>query len=763
MAVSAFDASTIDNLDINSIDDVARFAPGLSFSKAFGRATERPVIRGLGNVLAGVQFGVESGAAYFVDGVYYPGDIQGLDLGDVERVEVIKGPQSALYGRNTYSGAINFVTRSPAAEFSGNGIVKIVEDGEQDIRLTFSGPLIEGVLGAGLSLRRYEFDGQWDNTVTGEAVGDESTQSISGVLDWSPNENLRIRWRTQYQEDDDGTRPLFLQSAARNNCFPGLRSLASFPFSGSSNNFQYFCGALQPAPIALNDGDDADGVPNLVAGVPATGSTFFGNAYALTDGTAFDGVERELLLTSLLADIELPGGYSLTGALAWRDEELKTGSDSDHSSLSFKFTPPAIDALEESFFALSSGADTEDYSVELRLQSPAEENLRWMLGAFYYDEERDGFDITFTDGSGLPDSEEQLENQAAFASVEYDVSEALTVTAEARYAQETKALTDLDTDSGAIDFEDSDTWYSFTPRLTLNYRLNENVILYGIYSEGAKPGGFNGADGASVGQPTYEQEESTNYEAGIKSILWGGRVKANASLFFIEVSDVQLTTPLADPGGALNSIATNQGEGEVSGIEIELRAALARNLEAGVTYALADTEFTDGCDEFQWTLTSGGGRFTGDEATSLDLTGNGSCSIEGKQFPLASKHQASAFIDYRRPVFGGGIAFFAGVDVSYESKKFAQVHNLIYAPAATLVGARIGLEADNWKLMLFGRNLTDEDAVPMVTRWLQVPYFAFSSLNTATQVTGADTGAPRAYFGALRRQRQYGLELSYSF
>ena len=119
MAVSAIGQDLISERSLQTIDDVARYAPGLSFSKAFGRSVERPVIRGLGNVLAGVQFGVESGAAYFIDGVYYPGDIQGINLNGLERVEVIKGPQSALYGRNTYSGAINFVTRSPSEKFEG--------------------------------------------------------------------------------------------------------------------------------------------------------------------------------------------------------------------------------------------------------------------------------------------------------------------------------------------------------------------------------------------------------------------------------------------------------------------------------------------------------------------------------------------------------------------------------------------------------------------------------------------------------------------
>lgn len=148
VSVAVVDAAAIENRGLQSIDDIARFTPGLSFSKAFGRATERPVIRGLGNVLAGVQFGVESGAAYFVDGVYYPGDLQGLNLNDLERVEVIKGPQSALYGRNSYSGAINFVTKSPTQEMTGDVRLLFAEDGEQDLRASISGPLIPGVLSA---------------------------------------------------------------------------------------------------------------------------------------------------------------------------------------------------------------------------------------------------------------------------------------------------------------------------------------------------------------------------------------------------------------------------------------------------------------------------------------------------------------------------------------------------------------------------------------------------------------------------------------
>ncbi|MEM7730593.1 MAG: TonB-dependent receptor plug domain-containing protein [Pseudomonadota bacterium] len=131
VAVTAISENAIENLGLQSIDDVARFTPGLSFSNAFGRTGDRPVIRGAANILAGVQFGVEAGAAYFVDGVYYSGSLQALDIRNVEQVEVVRGPQSALYGRNTYSGAINFITRRPSAGgFEGSAEAIVAEDEE---------------------------------------------------------------------------------------------------------------------------------------------------------------------------------------------------------------------------------------------------------------------------------------------------------------------------------------------------------------------------------------------------------------------------------------------------------------------------------------------------------------------------------------------------------------------------------------------------------------------------------------------------------
>jgi len=761
VTVAVVDATAIEERGLQSIDDVARFTPGLSFSKAFGRATERPVVRGLGNVLAGVQFGVESGAAYFIDGIYYPGDLQGLNLNDLERVEVIKGPQSALYGRNSYAGAINFVTKSPSEELSGDVRLLFAEDGEQDLRASISGPLIPGVLGGSLSVRSYEFDGQWINEVTQQKIGDESTDSIAGMLEWTPSDNFSIRLRGQYQEDDDGTRALYLQDGTQNNCFPGYRSLSAWPTSGSSNNFQYYCGDVAPGPIRLND-QDAVGetivrpdVPN--GGFLPGGTVFFGQPYSQTDATAFDGVNREIALASVLMDYEFSSGHAITLSGAYRDEDLKTGSDSDHSSVNWKFsggTPG--EPFEEGFFAISGLSAREDYSLEVRFDSPQDQALRWMVGGFYFDQEIEGYDIVFSGPNELEDTQ-NLENFAMFGSVTMDFTERLTGSAEIRYMEETKKLVET---SG---FEAKDTWDSTTPRVTLNYQMTDNVMLYGSIAMGAKPGGFNGAAGDSAGAPIYDQEESTTFELGVKSILLDGKMIANAAVFFNDVSDIQLTTPIENPATqSLTSIATNQGEGEVFGLELELTYFATDNLMFGANYALADTEFTEGCDEFQWTLTSGGGRWTGDLATSANPSGAGDCSIEGNQFPLSSEHQASAYVDFTVPM-SENFEFFFNANVTYESEKPVQVHNLAFAPEATLVGARLGVNGKNWTIAAFGRNLTDEDAPPMVTRWLASPYFTFASINIYNRGIGADTGTPRAFFGALRRERQVGAEFIWRF
>ncbi|MBU3002592.1 TonB-dependent receptor [Paraglaciecola arctica] len=766
VSVAAFSDTMIEQQGFQSIDDIARFSSGLSFSKAFGRSTERPVIRGMGNVLAGIQFGVESGAAYFIDGNYYSGDVQSLDMSDIARVEVVKGPQSALYGRNSYSGAINFITKGPDHdEFIGNVKANFAQDSERTVSAYLSAPLNDW-LAASLNVRDYQVDGdeRWRNTVTDELIGGEDTRSVSLVLDASPSDKLGVRFRIQNQEDRDETRPFFTTPTTENNCAPGYRSLASWAASGTDNNFQYFCGEIKNQPIALNDKADADGIPNEVPGVPVdgflpSGSTFFGNPYDTADGTAYDGVGRDLLISSLAINYETDSGYAMSLAYGYRDNDLSTGSDGDNASVNYTFAPG-----QEAFFANTSRQETKDQSLEFTLSSPVGD-LEWMAGAFYYDQENDSFDLTFADTKvGVFQDNSTITNKAIYASVDYQLSDKVDATLEVRWAEEDKTVTEFDPE-GVVTFDADGSWNNFTPRATLNYRYDEDTIFYGILAQGVKPGGINGSAGADTGKPTYEQEEITTFELGLKSKMLSN-VYATVAMYYNDVSDIQLTTPLNIPSGNVTSVATNQGEGEVLGIEIDIDAQFSDNLSGRFTYALADTKFTKGCDDFQWSLSSGGGVLTPGTTTGTDfrddfgVTEEASCSIEGNAFPLSSKHQASAFLEYITPITGELEAFF-NVDASYESRKYVQVHNLAYVPSAIIAGARMGVSGENWRVSLYARNLTDEDAPILTSRWLGIPYFTFASLNTAPE--GADMGSPRAFFSAARRGRQIGVDMTYHF
>jgi len=783
LPVTAFSSEQLERLQIQTIDDVGRNTPGLSFAKAFGRTTERPVIRGLGNVLAGVQFGVESGAAYFVDGIYYPGDLQSLNIRDIERVEVIKGPQSALYGRNTYSGAINFVTRRPGDSAAGDARMRFGQDGDFEITGGVDGPLVEGVLDGGLSARYYSFDGEYTNIVTGETVGDEQTRALSGSLRWTPHEDLTISTRLNLQNDDDGTRAFFLQPSESNNCFPGTRSNALWnSVTGSTNQNQYFCGEInRPADyVQLNDGPALGGAPPVIPGVLDVPFPGFGppvDPYNPAQGVAFSGVERDLFYLSLQTEWDIQGsGWTAVAAGAYREDDRKTGSDSDHTSVNYIST-----AGGECGLCASERDDVSDYSVELRLESPVQNRLRGLIGTYYFDQEIDGSDITFTDLDGGDVNErETTKNWAVFAQLEYDILENVTLGVEGRYFDEEKSLfqrrTTVDP-TPTNEFDDSIDFSEFAPRVTLDWRATDDLLVYAIYAKGFKPGGLNGRPGATAvpPAPTYDQEESDNYELGLKATLFDGRMTLNTSVFYIDVSDIQLTTPLATgAAGTLTSIVTNQGSGEVTGAEVEATLYLTDAITVGATYALADTEFTEGCDEFQWTLTSGGG-ILNDAAncTGFDPNGEGDGSIKGNAFPLSSKNQFSAYADFRTAVFDA-MEFFATADVSYEDKKPVQVHNLAFVPEATILNARLGIDTGtNVTISIYGRNLTDEDAPSMVTRWLQDPLTTFQAVGQANfaNITGAGActtttcarSYPRAFFGDMRRGRNFGVEFAYKF
>ena len=810
VAVSAFTARTIEEQGLVNIDDVARFTPGLSFSQAFGRTTDRPVVRGQGNVLAGVQFGVESGTAYFIDGVYFPGDIQGIDLNSLERIEVVKGPQSALYGRNTYAGAINFITRRPTEDLEAYVKASVAEFGEQDYSLSLGSSFFDDRFGVRLFARSYSYDGEYKNSLTGRKVGDESTQSLGLTVNWQPFENFDVLASGFFREDDDGPLALFLQPASANNCRPGFRSTfyrspTGLAAARGSNPNQYYCGRIEPGVVALN----TDPLPVVVGGQTR-----------VQDGTAFDGVETDEYFGTLNLDWNIGGsGWVLTSLSGYRDYENLFGTDSDHSN-AFVLIPAFIPGqglvyptTEEPLFANTNRNDTRSLSTELRLASPQDRRLRGLIGAYYFDQEDDGSDLTFAHprGGGTADYTETVTDKAVFGMLSYDITERLTLSAELRYMEETKERTEFCSTVnyswstqrcsnaagvsnalalGEIRYQDEADFDSTTPRITLDWQLNDDLMVYGVFAQGAKPGGLNGLAGQTIGRGTYEQEESDNFELGTKWSLFDNRARIGAAVYYTKATDVQFTTSIPSPGGqgAVTSVATNQGEGEIMGLELEAQAALTDALTITAGYAYTDTEITKGCDDFEYTLNTGGIVYDPSLGSVPD------CNLKGRRYPLGSEQSANFALNYDAPVaWGQGLNLISNVGISYEGSKYIQVHNLAETGETTLVDLRIGLRSDNgWQVVAFGRNLTDADTIPLATRWFDlrtgsawpgqsggapcvqatalVPSAAGGLTPTGDVTTGpagrpggADTGSPRAFFGALRKGRTFGIEFRYDF
>jgi outer membrane receptor protein involved in Fe transport len=253
---------------------------------------------------------------------------------------------------------------------------------------------------------------------------------------------------------------------------------------------------------------------------------------------------------------------------------------------------------------------------------------------------------------------------------------------------------------------------------------------------------------------------------------------------------VQFTQSVPSPTGqgAVTSIATNQGGGETYGLEMDMQAALSEALTLMANYSYTHSEITKGCDDFQYTLNTGGLVYNPALGTVPE------CNIEGNRYPLVPEQMASMALNYDAPLgMGEGLSLISNFSVSYEGSKYIQVHNLAETGATTLVNLRLGVRSDDgWQVVAFGRNLTDSDTIPMATRWFDlttggannsvppgapcspavslVPCGPPATSPAGYPVTGApgraggaDVGSPRAFFGALRPGRTFGIEFRYDF
>jgi iron complex outermembrane recepter protein len=336
LTIAVVGQEQIAKANLDNISDLAFQTPGFSFRQGFGRigggggAGVRPSVRGMSSVVGAPN------AAFFVDGIFVSDNIGSYQLDNLERVEVIKGPQSALFGRQTFSGAINFVTRKPGNDLHGRARVTIGEYDNLEASAYVSGAIIRDVLKAELNFRTFSFGGDWVNADSGRReLGQQRSLNVGTTIVLTPSSNFEAVLRLGYNKDRDGGYVYGFQGSAKNNCFaPPIVGTVPFPRT-NTNRRGFFCGEVQVPPSYAYNIDE----------IKAAG---------------FDGLLRDFYRTSLEMNYKTDSGWTVTSLSALNYNKSTTGQD----NTLLPSTNPA--------FAVDQ-ARNRDWSQEVRVRTPQED------------------------------------------------------------------------------------------------------------------------------------------------------------------------------------------------------------------------------------------------------------------------------------------------------------------------------------------------------------------------------------------------------
>jgi outer membrane receptor protein involved in Fe transport len=388
LSITAFDAGAIESAGITSLTDVANLTPGLSFFNAFGENLPVPIIRG---VVPQDIFGVNA-TAIFVDGVYVSGR-EGLNFSqlDVERIEVLKGPQSAMYGRNAFAGAINYVTKAPSDIFESKAETELGNRGKQRVMGSVSGPLVGDTLTGRVSAMYDEWDGSYDNTLAPENdIGGYRYRSLQGRLRWRPADTLDINLGLYSSNDEIDDAAV---AGVPANCEDQVETTTEAAEGGPFPRLQNWCGQI-PDLAAVPDRLDPAQFPNMVLlpdSITEDSMPKLGQAV---------GEDRDLLRGNLNISWDQDFGTFdfLTG---YSDTEQNSISDFNRSSgdsIPLIYCPDATTAVPPAtcdnpfgwtrapmgVYNVENGSHVEEWSQEIRFSSLQDEPLRYMGGLYYY-------------------------------------------------------------------------------------------------------------------------------------------------------------------------------------------------------------------------------------------------------------------------------------------------------------------------------------------------------------------------------------------
>ncbi|MFZ4607041.1 MAG: TonB-dependent receptor [Caulobacter sp.] len=574
-AVTAFDERALERVQATDVTGLTGSVPNLVLGQGRGSSNATNIfIRGIGQPDALQTF--DPAVGVYVDDVYYS-RIRGtqFDLFDIERIEVLRGPQGTLYGKNTIGGALKVVTRRPGDEFRAGVSLAYGSYNQQEIKGSISGPVSDtlalGVSGL-VSLR----DGFVTDPVTHAEYNDKDTMAIRGQASWTPTDTLRVDLSADFSRDD-AAMTVGQATSTLTTLFGG--TILTIPNPPPAYNFE-----TRTTP----------GLPN------STKLTHYGYAANVT--------------------WDISDALTLKSTTAYRNLETDDYID--------------IDATQYELGDVFVGVDQDQISQEFQLAYDAGGPLTFVAGAFWMRENITSSQKAFADDligplfanpTFLRTVNDDLEttSQALYLNATYALTDTVNLSGGLRYTSEEKTYSRTTSTfssnalfgaNPAFAFSGlNNTWEDVSPMVSLDWKPADNVMAYVRYSNGFKSGGFNGRANNPGEQAPYEPEQVTSVEAGVKSTFFGNRVLANFTVFHNDYEDFQarVSGTVTDPGTGLPSpelTVINAGAMKIEGAELELIVVPAAGLRLDAQLGLLDASYDDFKD-VRFTATGGSRAF----------------------------------------------------------------------------------------------------------------------------------------------------------
>ncbi len=711
VAITALSEDFIEQMGISRTEDLVKVTPGLTFTKGIGGADRRPDIRGLSPVRG------RSTVAILVDGVDITSDsgvgtgggtALNVDLFELERIEVVRGPQSALYGRNAFAGAISYITKKPSSEFDGFVSGEFDEYGTRILKANVSGPLIGEKLLGRIGVGHSETDGQYVNAENGVRLGDNDTNSFAVALTWIPSESFETNFRFDYVDQEGG------QSAV----------------AGIANNA---CASVDEFATVVNtDFSLCERRPNsdftqiYLGTVPDIGPSDI----RLSDDHFF-GIQNEQKRFTWTFDWSLPFG-SLVSVSSYGDYDETDDFDLDQQPDGVPVTGTAAFSFSPD---VSAGAHTDTVTgrntlfQDLRLVGQSGDRVAWMFGGEYFEEDWDRLAYVRYDpkferpADNLPAGKEatwpglrtrDIESWGVYGAVDIDFFDTWTLSASARYQEEdvtffAEAIC-FQCDPQVLEnppfFRESNSFESFDPRLSVEFAATDDALVYVSVAKGSKPGGFTAQTALTDDSKRFDKETMWTYELGAKTTWFERALVINAALFHIDNRDKQVA---AVEGFPPQTYTDNVGKAEIDGFEFEMIATLVDDLTLTMSYAYTDGEYVD---YFFESAKGGASFFDVDPSTGrfglVPVDSDPDFDVAGKKLINVPKHALNASAEYVYS-FSTDVNAIARFSYSYRSKRFLDTQNFAKFDDKHTVEFMVGILHPRVEAYWYVENAFDDD------------------------------------------------------